>query len=216
MASKDTLYFDDLIINIKGGPLDLQYLLSAQTSFDVSSNLLFGNIPEELAKLYGLLHLTLFENNFTGTIPASLGKISNLESLDLSTTSLFGAIPQEIGHLSSLTYFNVAHNHLSGVIPSGPLTSSYNASSFAYNDGLCGSPLPRCVNTDDALLQSSSNKWISFPGVLAGAVIGFFSMSAIIILNRSLRVFFLQAPYGKAYIRHYTSGRPYGMYRPPK
>ncbi|OAE27898.1 hypothetical protein AXG93_4401s1000 [Marchantia polymorpha subsp. ruderalis] len=170
MASKDTLYFDDLIINIKGGPLDLQYLLSAQTSFDVSSNLLFGNIPEELAKLYGLLHLTLFENNFTGTIPASLG----------------------------------------------PQMSSYNASSFAYNDGLCGSPLPRCVNTDDALLQSSSNKWISFPGVLAGAVIGFFSMSAIIILNRSLRVFFLQAPYGKAYIRHYTSGRPYGMYRPPK
>lgn len=87
MASKDTLYFDDLKINFKGGPLDLQYLLSTRTSFDVSSNLLSGNLPEELAELYGLLYLTLFENNFTGTIPVSLGKISNLESLDLSRNS---------------------------------------------------------------------------------------------------------------------------------
>ncbi|KAL6312224.1 hypothetical protein AAG906_020189 [Vitis piasezkii] len=55
-------------------------------------------------------------NNFTGTIPASLGNISKLEWLSLGENNLHGIIPDEIGNLN-LQAISLNQNHLTGSIP---------------------------------------------------------------------------------------------------
>ena len=51
------------------------------------------------------MHLDLYSNQLTGTIPVELGNLSNLQYLQLYSNQLTGTIPVELGNLSNLYDF---------------------------------------------------------------------------------------------------------------
>lgn len=91
--------------------------------------------------------MNLSQNNITDGIPGNISNLHQLSSLDLSRNNLTGEIPSGLSSLSFLSYLNLSNNNFSGAIPySGQLTT-FDASSFDGNPGLCGGPLNiKCEN----------------------------------------------------------------------
>ncbi|XP_073259767.1 receptor-like protein 9DC3 [Populus alba] len=117
---------------------------------DLSNNSFTGEIPKEIGKLKALQQLNLSHNSLTGHIQSSLGMLTNLESLDLSSNLLTGRIPVQLAHLTFLAVINLSHNQLEGPVPGGTQFSTFNASSFEGNLDLCGFPMPKECNSDEA------------------------------------------------------------------
>ncbi|XP_025696615.3 receptor-like protein 54 [Arachis hypogaea] len=146
---KDVIHSDNAEIDIDWHPFSMSnkgvvmdYLggqyLRHMVAIDLSCNKIYGEIPDIMGSLNGLLVLNLSNNMFTGSIPSSLGKFSNLEVLDLSLNSLSGNIPQQLAGLTFLDFFNVSFNNLSGPIPENGQLSTFDDNSFKGNKGLCG------------------------------------------------------------------------------
>ncbi|XP_052301905.1 uncharacterized protein LOC7486699 isoform X1 [Populus trichocarpa] len=96
-------------------------------------------------------------NKAQGHIQSSIGMLTDLESLDLSSNFLTGRIPVQLADLTFLGVLNLSHNQLEGPIPSRNQFSTFNASSFEGNLGLCGLPMPKECNSDDAPPLQPSN-----------------------------------------------------------
>ncbi|XBI20790.1 hypothetical protein VPH35_062018 [Triticum aestivum] len=102
-----------------------------------------GPFPEGLQHCTSLSMLDLSSNNFSGLIPAEISwQLSYLSSLDLSFNKFSGEIPDSIANLRNLNALNLQHNQLSGPIPSS--VWKFDASYFAGNQELCGTPLDKC------------------------------------------------------------------------
>ncbi|KAF2312272.1 hypothetical protein GH714_029651 [Hevea brasiliensis] len=133
----------------KGGPQKYTKTLSLVTSIDLSGNDLRGEFPDEIAKLVGLVSLNLSKNQIIGHIPQGISNLRQLSSLDLSSNGLSGAIPSSMSSLSFLSALNLSKNNFSGMIPYTGQMTTFPASSFAENPGLCGAPLIlKCLGDD--------------------------------------------------------------------
>ncbi|XP_027347001.1 polygalacturonase inhibitor 2-like [Abrus precatorius] len=136
------------------------------TSMSISRNQLSGKIPATLAKL-NLAFVDLSRNMLEGdasvffgsgkntqkirlaknSLSFDLGKVGlskNLEGLDLRNNRIYGTLPQGLTALKYLHALNVSYNNLCGEIPQGGNMKRFDASSYAHNKCLCGSPLPPC------------------------------------------------------------------------
>ncbi|KAF8028014.1 hypothetical protein BT93_E0813 [Corymbia citriodora subsp. variegata] len=143
----------------KGIEMEYAKIPNVLVGIDLSNNTFEGFIPELIGDLKSLRMLNLSNNCLNGTIPPSLANLTVLESLDLSWNNLVGEIAQQLAGLTFLSDFDVSHNHLSGPIPRGTQFDTFGSSSFAKNDGLCGSPLPnKCTNGDNVPPPPSSFK----------------------------------------------------------
>ncbi|KAJ0007819.1 hypothetical protein Pint_30490 [Pistacia integerrima] len=93
---------------------------------------LLRELPLEMTELKHLKNISLFENQFFGVIPPTLGinssliqirlyqyleNCTNVASIDLSGNMLTGLIPPELGNLVNLQGLNLSHNHLQVSIP---------------------------------------------------------------------------------------------------
>lgn len=85
-------------------------------NFDASNNSLKGEISE-LKSLAQLESLQLFENDFSGEIPAEFGEFKFLQELSLYTNNFYGFLPEKIGSWSDFVYIDVSENFLTGSIP---------------------------------------------------------------------------------------------------
>ncbi|KAJ4841832.1 hypothetical protein Tsubulata_045886 [Turnera subulata] len=84
------------------------------------SNQLTGDLSfiSSLASCKNLTRLTLSNNAFNTTIPASIGDLSTtLQHLDIGNCKLKGNIPAEIGNLKRLIALLLGDNELTGSIP---------------------------------------------------------------------------------------------------
>ncbi|XP_028751948.1 receptor-like protein EIX2 [Neltuma alba] len=127
-----------------------------------------------------------------GEIPEQIGEMKDLESLDLSHNNLHGNIPQGMSGLSFLDVLNLSYNHFSGQIPLGTQLQSFDAWSYAGNPDLCGPPLQKnCTipdntekveeNEDDGFLKSL------YLGMGVGFAVGFWVVCGSLVLNRAWR-----------------------------
>lgn len=137
------------------------------SDLDLSLNQISGTIPPSLGKMAVLATLNLDGNQLSGPIPPTLitsrigtlnlsknalegnipdvfGLTSYFTVIDLSYNKLRGSIPKSIVSASYVGHFDVSHNHLCGQIPVGSPFDHLEASSFLYNDCLCGKPLKAC------------------------------------------------------------------------
>jgi hypothetical protein len=76
-----------------------------------------GSIPESLGNLNNLQRLDLHDNKLGGSIPESLGNLNNLEKLYLHDNQFRGAIPGTLGNLKQLEKLYLNNNQLSDSIP---------------------------------------------------------------------------------------------------
>ncbi|XP_038900189.1 probably inactive leucine-rich repeat receptor-like protein kinase At2g25790 [Benincasa hispida] len=105
---------------------------------DLGGNGLIGEIPNSVANLTSLEFLTFASNKLSGEIPRELGGMKRLKWIYLGYNNLSGEIPEEIGHLGSLNHLDLVYNKLTGKIPEsfGNLTRLQYL--FLYQNGLTG------------------------------------------------------------------------------
>eukprot|EP00978_Attheya_sp_CCMP212_P004173 scaffold9046_cov60-Attheya_sp.AAC.5 len=85
-----------------------------------ATDLVLGEVPNEISTLFMLEKLDLFANLIEGTIPDGLSLLARLEVLDLQENLLVGpAFPNSITDLLRLESYRVNSNSLSGPVPSG-------------------------------------------------------------------------------------------------
>ncbi|KAI4390040.1 hypothetical protein MLD38_002195 [Melastoma candidum] len=152
---------------------------------DLAYNNLSGTIPDNYGSMGFLQVLNLGHNSLTGQIPDSFGGLKSLGVLDVSHNHLDGPIPGALGSLNFLNDLDVSNNNLSGPIPTGGQLTTFPATRFDNNSGLCGLPLPPCGSGRPRAANSRSrDKKQSFE---AGMVIGVaFFLTCIIGLMFSL------------------------------
>ncbi|KAK8939388.1 Receptor-like protein kinase BRI1-like 3 [Platanthera guangdongensis] len=124
---------------------------------DLSYNLLAGHIPTSFGTMEYLQVLNLGHNSLTGIIPGSFGGLKMIGALDLSNNHLTGPLPGSLGANSFLNDLDVSNNNLSGPIPSSGQLTTFPASRYENNSGLCGIPLPPCGKSSAGSGSSNSN-----------------------------------------------------------
>ncbi|KAK7322409.1 hypothetical protein VNO77_25788 [Canavalia gladiata] len=136
---------------------------------DLSYNLLSGSIPENLGEMAYLQVLNIGHNRLTGNIPDSFGGLKAIGVLDLSHNEIQGFIPGSLEGLSFLSDLDVSNNNLTGLIPSGGQLTTFPASRYENNSGLCGVPLQPCGASNHS---AAARAWKRKQPVAAGVVIG--------------------------------------------
>jgi hypothetical protein len=134
-----------------------------------------GEVPAEVSQGEQLDEFFLQQNAFQGTIPSSSGNLTPLQNLDLGNNKLNGSIPGTLGGLTNLQTFSVSENNLQGLIPTA-LTTRFNASSFAGNPLLRGTPL-----TGSQAIGHHHSSGLS-TGAIVGMDVGGAGLLALIIL----------------------------------
>ncbi|XP_006300598.2 probable leucine-rich repeat receptor-like protein kinase At5g49770 [Capsella rubella] len=119
------VYWLDLADNQLTGPIPissgsspgLDLLLKAK-HFHFNKNQLSGTIPPKLFSSEMILIHVLFDGNqFTGSIPSTLGLVQTLEVLRLDRNTLTGKVPENLSNLTNIIELNLAHNKLVGSLP---------------------------------------------------------------------------------------------------
>uniref|UniRef100_A0A0A9HJ25 Uncharacterized protein n=1 Tax=Arundo donax TaxID=35708 RepID=A0A0A9HJ25_ARUDO len=104
-----TLAFNRLL----GEPPASLYNLSSLERLQSQGNMLHGGILNGIGSRFPRMQiLSLAENQFTGTIPASLPNHTALEWLDLSENRFSGYVPSALGRLRALESLNLRVNRL--------------------------------------------------------------------------------------------------------
>ncbi|XP_058109168.1 probable LRR receptor-like serine/threonine-protein kinase At3g47570 [Magnolia sinica] len=83
-----------------------------------------GTIPVSMGRLHRLQMLDLSSNRFSGQIPTSIGNFTELNELYLQENSLLGNIPPSLGNCQKLIALNLSQNNLNGTIPKQLLSLS--------------------------------------------------------------------------------------------
>ncbi|KAM7481589.1 hypothetical protein LguiB_006172 [Lonicera macranthoides] len=139
-----SIYYEYSVkVVMKGIERELEKILTAFSTIDMSNNKFEGEILNYIGNLRSLKALTLSHNKLVGIIPLSLGKLYVLESLDLSFDQLKGEIPQQLTCLISLEFLNLSQNHLVGCIPKGKQFNTFENDSYSGNSALHGFPLSK-------------------------------------------------------------------------
>ncbi|KAI3464816.1 hypothetical protein Pfo_021479 [Paulownia fortunei] len=103
------------------GPLPMEMSnLTSLKYVNLSWNVFNGAFPGEMVlKLAELEVFDVYDNDFTGNLPAEFVKLKNLKFLKLAGNYFSGEIPEIYSEFESLTHLALQGNSLTGKIPAG-------------------------------------------------------------------------------------------------
>ncbi|CAN6853323.1 unnamed protein product [Brassica oleracea] len=84
--------------------------------FFLSANQFTGSIPESLGTLISLSDMSLNDNKLSGELPDVFQNLVGLINLDISANNLSGTLPSSMESLSALTTLHVQNNQISGTL----------------------------------------------------------------------------------------------------
>ncbi|KAJ0714158.1 putative leucine-rich repeat-containing, plant-type, leucine-rich repeat domain superfamily [Helianthus annuus] len=144
ISSLPSLRILDLSLNRLTGPIpDSLGKMSVLGTLNLDGNLISGKLPATLINSR-ISILNLSRNAIEGNIPDVFDSRSYFMLMDLSYNKLKGSIPKSISSASFIGHLDLSHNHLCGAIPAAEWFEHLEATSFMYNDCLCGKPLKAC------------------------------------------------------------------------
>ncbi|XP_074284131.1 receptor-like protein EIX2 [Silene latifolia] len=196
----NTVEAETAIVSWKGGEQRYKETVRFVKYIDLSGNELRGEIPYGISILNGLESLDLSNNKLSGNIPFEIGNLTALELLDLSNNNLTGEIPASLAKVTTLGIMNVSNNKLSGEIPVSTQLQSFDVSSYAENEGLCGAPLPSCskdrepsnvLSGDNTSVRNKDDDFVFYLGlyisVVLGFIVGFWGVCGTLVIKTSWR-----------------------------
>ncbi|CAA0175064.1 unnamed protein product [Arabidopsis thaliana] len=98
--------------------LQLPILVHGLQVLDISSNMIYDSIQEDIGMVFPNLRFMNFSSNhFQGTIPSSIGEMKSLQVLDMSSNGLYGQLPiMFLSGCYSLRVLKLSNNQLQGKI----------------------------------------------------------------------------------------------------
>ncbi|KAF7848345.1 hypothetical protein BT93_L2079 [Corymbia citriodora subsp. variegata] len=127
--------------------------------FDVSANIIEGELPSWIGSIFlNLHHLNLSKNLLEGRIPSSMGNMNQLHTLDLANNGFKGEIPEPLAkNCTSLFLLKLSGNHLQGEML--PMCSSLTSLRYLYleNNHFIGTISPGMLNSSLLVLDVSNN-----------------------------------------------------------
>ncbi|XP_057443462.1 receptor-like protein 33 [Lotus japonicus] len=96
--------------------------IATLTYIDISNNdNLHGFFPD--FPLGGSLHtIRVYDTNFSGTLPHSIGNLRHLSELNLRGCQFNGTLPKSLSNLTELIYLDLSPNNFTGPLPSFGMT----------------------------------------------------------------------------------------------
>eukprot|EP01033_Poteriospumella_lacustris_P013398 gene13398-9594_t len=76
-----------------------------------------GTIPSSIGNISSLVYLYLGSNLFDGSIPSTIGQLSAIEILSIDRCRLTGSLPPVLQNMTSLKYLELTQNALTGTVP---------------------------------------------------------------------------------------------------
>ncbi|XP_076911723.1 receptor-like protein EIX1 [Bidens hawaiensis] len=194
-SNGNALFIDNARVAWKGTRREFGRGLYLLKSIDLSSNKLYGKLPNEITNLRELVSLNFSNNKLHREVPKHIGRLRSLESLDLSRNKFSGNIPLSLSQITPLSYLDLSYNNLLGRIPLGPQLQLFS-SSYAGNPQLCGPPLKQRCGPPPALATVDGKKnvkedgdefWTSY---YTGMGVGFLGICGVLFLSRRCRYLF--------------------------
>uniref|UniRef100_A0ACD5ZSI9 Uncharacterized protein n=1 Tax=Avena sativa TaxID=4498 RepID=A0ACD5ZSI9_AVESA len=149
--------------------------------FDVSTNQLNGEIPQDIGNLKNLKLLFLYTNQLTGTIPASIATLPKLWDIRIFENKLSGELPQDLGKHSPLGNLEVCNNNLSGSLPESLCANGILFDIVVFNNNFSGE-LPKnlgdCVKLNNIMLYNNH-----FSGEFPAKIWSFPLLTTVMIQN---------------------------------
>ncbi|KAI7729152.1 LOW QUALITY PROTEIN: hypothetical protein M8C21_028381 [Ambrosia artemisiifolia] len=180
---------------LKGIALEYTKTLELVKNMDLSSNQLFGKIPEALTTLEALVGLNLSYNHFTGDIPKKIGNMKSLNSLDFKQVDWDNSFKHDrfefLKSLKSVTQQLVRTNSNRKSI------TLIDPSIYANNPYLCGKPLSKeCTPRENTTITTSnkiykndnepSKVWF-YLNITCGFATGFWGIIGVLWLKKQWR-----------------------------
>ncbi|KAF3954704.1 hypothetical protein CMV_019981 [Castanea mollissima] len=154
------MQFLNLGKNLLSGKLRNCWLMCKDLyALNLGKNNFTGSIPASIGSLVRLSYLHLDNNRFSRKLPSSLKNCKDLVTIDVAKNDFVGSIPSWIGHrLSSLVILNLHSNNFHDYIPEELCSLTSLQILDLSRNKLFGS-IPKCVHNFSAMATSNSSDY---------------------------------------------------------
>ncbi|XP_071704079.1 receptor-like protein EIX2 [Rutidosis leptorrhynchoides] len=116
-----------------------------------------GSIPDSMGALFYINMMSWLGNSLTGELPLSLQNCTELKLLDLGENQLSGTIPEWVGEsLSMLVVLSLPSNRFNGTVPTS-LCKLENIQILDLSVNNLSGTIPKCLNNFSAMTLKEEN-----------------------------------------------------------
>ncbi|KAI5345443.1 hypothetical protein L3X38_013320 [Prunus dulcis] len=147
--------------NVYGQVPDCWTHLENLVMLDLSYNALSGKIPTTIGSVFRIETLKLKSNRFVGQLPVSLKNCTSLVVIDVGDNKLSGPIPEWLGvSLKNLVILMLSSNHFNGSLPS-QLCHLIRIQNLDFSMNNISGSIPPCLKNLTTLAQKGNSSLTS-------------------------------------------------------